>query len=269
MPAQRFHACRGSTRSQPPPRAAQRPGEGCACPSPDFIPQGRPRAARDAVGKRFGGVDIANGDDELAPVIALRRHAEGGDGQPIGDFHRRSAPGGNCPTASGRSDTPQTVGPLGARCAARAAPFRRKQQRVSRLAACVARRDMRASSRHQERATAREQPMESAANHPRPHRGEPDGVDAPSDRGGPPPRRSQSLRVRPAHSGRHRPQGGRLDAGDSTTAPAAGRAREGRRTRRRPRPVRVRQGGGAARATSTRSSSRRCPNGCRSGCGVT
>jgi hypothetical protein len=30
MPAQRFHACRGSTRSQPPPRAAQRPGEGRA-----------------------------------------------------------------------------------------------------------------------------------------------------------------------------------------------------------------------------------------------
>src|SRR5215207_6954813 len=35
------------------------------------------RAARDAVGKRFGGVDIANGDDELGPAIALRRHAEG------------------------------------------------------------------------------------------------------------------------------------------------------------------------------------------------
>jgi hypothetical protein len=31
----------------------------------------------EAVGKRFGGVDIANGDDELAPAIALRRHAEG------------------------------------------------------------------------------------------------------------------------------------------------------------------------------------------------
>jgi hypothetical protein len=33
--------------------------------------------AREAVGKRFGGVDIANGDDELAPAIALRRHADG------------------------------------------------------------------------------------------------------------------------------------------------------------------------------------------------
>jgi len=31
----------------------------------------------EAVGKRFGGVDIANGDDELAPATALRRHAEG------------------------------------------------------------------------------------------------------------------------------------------------------------------------------------------------
>jgi hypothetical protein len=31
----------------------------------------------EGVGKRFGGVDIANGDDELAPAIALRRHAEG------------------------------------------------------------------------------------------------------------------------------------------------------------------------------------------------
>jgi hypothetical protein len=31
----------------------------------------------EAVGKRFGGVDIANGDDELAPAIALRRHADG------------------------------------------------------------------------------------------------------------------------------------------------------------------------------------------------
>jgi hypothetical protein len=31
----------------------------------------------EAVGKRFGGVDIANGDDELGPAIALRRHAEG------------------------------------------------------------------------------------------------------------------------------------------------------------------------------------------------
>jgi hypothetical protein len=29
-----------------------------------FIPQGRRRAARDAVGKRFGGVEIANGDHE-------------------------------------------------------------------------------------------------------------------------------------------------------------------------------------------------------------
>jgi hypothetical protein len=31
----------------------------------------------EAVGKRFGGVDIANGDVELAPAIALRRYAEG------------------------------------------------------------------------------------------------------------------------------------------------------------------------------------------------
>ena len=31
----------------------------------------------EAVGKTFGGVDIANGDDELGPAIALRRHAEG------------------------------------------------------------------------------------------------------------------------------------------------------------------------------------------------
>jgi hypothetical protein len=37
------------------------------------------RAAAFACGcrERFGGVDIANGDDELAPAIALRRHAEG------------------------------------------------------------------------------------------------------------------------------------------------------------------------------------------------
>jgi hypothetical protein len=33
--------------------------------------------SRDAVGKRFGGVDFANRDDALAPAIALRRHAEG------------------------------------------------------------------------------------------------------------------------------------------------------------------------------------------------
>jgi hypothetical protein len=31
----------------------------------------------EAVGRRFGGVDIANGDDEPAPAIALRGHAEG------------------------------------------------------------------------------------------------------------------------------------------------------------------------------------------------
>jgi hypothetical protein len=31
----------------------------------------------EAVGKRFGGVDIANGDDQLAPAIALRRYGEG------------------------------------------------------------------------------------------------------------------------------------------------------------------------------------------------
>jgi hypothetical protein len=30
----------------------------------------------EAVGKRFRSVDIANGDDELAPAIALRRYAE-------------------------------------------------------------------------------------------------------------------------------------------------------------------------------------------------
>jgi hypothetical protein len=31
----------------------------------------------EAVGKRFGVVEIANGDDELAASIALRRDAEG------------------------------------------------------------------------------------------------------------------------------------------------------------------------------------------------
>jgi hypothetical protein len=31
----------------------------------------------EAVGKRFGGVDISNGDEERAQAIALRRHAEG------------------------------------------------------------------------------------------------------------------------------------------------------------------------------------------------
>jgi hypothetical protein len=31
----------------------------------------------EAVGKRFGGVDIANGDVELVPAVALRRYAEG------------------------------------------------------------------------------------------------------------------------------------------------------------------------------------------------
>jgi hypothetical protein len=31
----------------------------------------------EAVGKRSGGVDIDNGDDGLAPAIALRRHPEG------------------------------------------------------------------------------------------------------------------------------------------------------------------------------------------------
>jgi len=30
-------------------------------------------------------VNIANADDELAQAIALRRHAEGGDGRLIGD----------------------------------------------------------------------------------------------------------------------------------------------------------------------------------------
>jgi len=31
----------------------------------------------EAVGKRFGGMDISNGDEERAQAIALRRHAEG------------------------------------------------------------------------------------------------------------------------------------------------------------------------------------------------
>jgi hypothetical protein len=34
-------------------------------------------AFHEAVGKRFGGVDISNGDEERAQAIALRRHAEG------------------------------------------------------------------------------------------------------------------------------------------------------------------------------------------------
>ena len=59
----------------------------------------------EAVGKRFGCVDIANGDDELASAIALRGHAEGFDGQLIGDFHRRTRPGGIYLTASPRSDS--------------------------------------------------------------------------------------------------------------------------------------------------------------------
>jgi hypothetical protein len=50
-------------------------------------------------------VDIDNDDDELVPAIALRRDAEGCDSGFIGDFHRRNAPGGNYPTASGTSDS--------------------------------------------------------------------------------------------------------------------------------------------------------------------
>jgi hypothetical protein len=59
------------------------PGEASARTAPSHTPaQQRERRSRqllldEAVGKTFGGVDIANGDDELAPAIALRRHAEG------------------------------------------------------------------------------------------------------------------------------------------------------------------------------------------------
>ena len=38
---------------------------------------GRLLLGGEAVGKRFGGVDISNGDEERAQAIALRRHAEG------------------------------------------------------------------------------------------------------------------------------------------------------------------------------------------------
>jgi len=43
------------------------------------VPRGHHRLlhSNEAVGKRFGGVDIANDDDQLAPAIGLRRHAEG------------------------------------------------------------------------------------------------------------------------------------------------------------------------------------------------
>ena len=44
------------------------------------------------------------------------------------------------------------------------------------------------------------------ADHARPDRGEPDGVHAAAARGGALSRRGRSLRVRPAHPGRHRPQ---------------------------------------------------------------
>jgi hypothetical protein len=48
-------------------------------PAPHDHQQRRPGVLLldEAVGKRFGGVDIANADAELAPAIALRRHAEG------------------------------------------------------------------------------------------------------------------------------------------------------------------------------------------------
>ena len=49
MPAQRFHVCRGSTRSQP--LRGQRTAVGSVGAARDriFIPHGRPLAARDAV----------------------------------------------------------------------------------------------------------------------------------------------------------------------------------------------------------------------------
>jgi hypothetical protein len=107
------------------------------------------------------------------------------------------------------------------------------------------------------------------ANHPRPHRGEPDGIDAPADRGGPPPRRSQSLRVRPTHSGTsptaRQPTGRWRRHNASCGRPREGRSKHSSEAPTRSSPSKRR----CTRATSTRSSSRRCPDGCRSGCGVT
>jgi hypothetical protein len=58
------------------PRQRRRKAAAGCVGFPDLA--GQPALAYpEAVGKRFGGVDFDNGDDELAPAIALRRHAEG------------------------------------------------------------------------------------------------------------------------------------------------------------------------------------------------
>jgi hypothetical protein len=77
------------------------------------------------------------------------------------------------------------------------------------------------------------------AKYPRPCRGPPDGGHAASARRDRASCQGRSLRVRASHPGRRRPQGRRLDAGDSSPADAAGCERKGRRTRRRTRPVRI------------------------------
>ena len=43
----------------------------------DLTPNEAVLVSPEAVGKRFGGVEIANGEDEAGPAIALRRDAEG------------------------------------------------------------------------------------------------------------------------------------------------------------------------------------------------
>jgi hypothetical protein len=71
------------------------------------------------------------------------------------------------------------------------------------LPACVAGREVRASARAIQRArNCRGSSRWHPAEHPGPDRGKPDGIHAPADRGGSQPRHRESLRVRPAHSGR-------------------------------------------------------------------
>jgi hypothetical protein len=91
MPAQRFHVCRGSTRSQPPPRAVQCPGEGCACPSSDShssrVAAGGPGRCRVNPASPLATVGTSNarhvsGVGEATECGSARRLAVA-----VGDFH--------------------------------------------------------------------------------------------------------------------------------------------------------------------------------------
>jgi hypothetical protein len=124
MPAQRLHACRGSTRSQAPPRTAQRSGGGLRVPESGFLPQAEPALPRTGDGAVRGSTRPRGTSVSSAWNASAAPRARRGWGRPAScppgaalASSRSSAPGGHAaarpPARAGGPAAPRSAPPGG------------------------------------------------------------------------------------------------------------------------------------------------------------